>query len=249
MAKQGKHKKYKTFAAHLATIEELSGAGRAASHEKWSGYATALGAVESIAAEGKTSKKVKKRKRQTIKALYKLAKHAGGRKAVLPPKASKRKVAQSDEKAAVLSPDPRDSEKQTSHERSGLEGLTPAAASALNVIPISTAMNEPNISAIANTDAQAGIRAPNAFDAPLAGQADDLKMISGIGPKLEMVLYSLGIYHFDQIAAWSPDDVEWVDDFLRFKGRINRENWIAQADALARGGREEYVRVFGKEPR
>jgi len=63
--------------------------------------------------------------------------------------------------------------------------------------------------------------------------ADDLKRISGIGPKIEGVLNALGIYRFDQIAAWSRENVEWVDKKLKFKGRIDREGWIEQAAKLA----------------
>ncbi len=70
---------------------------------------------------------------------------------------------------------------------------------------------------------------PTGLDAPKSGKADDLKRISGIGPKLESVLNDLGIYHFEQIAAWTPKQVTWVDDYLRFKGRIKRDRWIAQA--------------------
>ncbi|MCP4071946.1 MAG: NADH-quinone oxidoreductase subunit NuoE [Hyphomicrobiales bacterium] len=80
-------------------------------------------------------------------------------------------------------------------------------------------------------------------------QADDLKLISGVGPKLEGVLHTLGIYTFSQIAGWKKAEREWVDIYLKFKGRIERDLWIKQAKALARGGREEYVKVFGKEPR
>ncbi|MCB1498167.1 MAG: NADH-quinone oxidoreductase subunit NuoE [Bauldia sp.] len=65
------------------------------------------------------------------------------------------------------------------------------------------------------------------------GKPDDLKRISGVGPKIEGILHSLGIFHFDQIAAWQPREVAWVDDRLKFKGRIMRENWIEQAQSLA----------------
>ena len=68
--------------------------------------------------------------------------------------------------------------------------------------------------------------------APEAG-ADDLKRISGVGPKLEKLLNSLGIYRFDQIAGWTPENVAWVDARLTFKGRIERDNWIDQATAFA----------------
>lgn len=67
--------------------------------------------------------------------------------------------------------------------------------------------------------------------APEAG-ADDLKRISGVGPKLEKLLNSLGIYRFDQIAEWTPENVAWVDARLTFKGRIERDNWIDQAKAI-----------------
>ena len=43
----------------------------------------------------------------------------------------------------------------------------------------------------------------------------------------------MGFYHFDQIAAWTPAEVAWVDARLKFKGRIERDSWIAQAAALA----------------
>lgn len=65
---------------------------------------------------------------------------------------------------------------------------------------------------------------------------DDLKLISGIGPKLEQVLNGLGIWTFAQIAAWQPEEAAWVDDYLQFSGRIGRDNWISQAGALAKGG-------------
>ena len=87
---------------------------------------------------------------------------------------------------------------------------------------------------------------PSAIEKP--DQPDDLKLISGVGPKLEATLHSLGVYTFAQIAAWKQEERDWVDGYLRFKGRIDRDDWVRQADALARGGVEEYVRVFGKKP-
>lgn len=77
---------------------------------------------------------------------------------------------------------------------------------------------------------------------------DDLKLISGVGPKIEGILHSLGIYTFAQIASWEQAEREWVDGYLNFKGRIVRDDWVRQADALARGGVDEYARVFGKKP-
>jgi NADH-quinone oxidoreductase subunit E len=62
---------------------------------------------------------------------------------------------------------------------------------------------------------------------------DDLKAISGIGPKLEKVLNDLGVWTYVQVAGWSKEEVAWVDDYLSFSGRIGRDKWIEQAAALA----------------
>jgi NADH-quinone oxidoreductase subunit E len=78
---------------------------------------------------------------------------------------------------------------------------------------------------------------------------DDLKMISGVGPKIEGILNGLGIYTFTQIAGWKKAEREWVDGYLKFAGRIERDDWVKQAKALAKGGEAEYIKVFGKKPR
>jgi predicted flap endonuclease-1-like 5' DNA nuclease len=73
---------------------------------------------------------------------------------------------------------------------------------------------------------------PLALDKPVEGQPDDLTLIGGIGPKIQDVLNSLGIFHFDQIADWNAGNVAWVDDYLSFTGRITREGWVEQAAVL-----------------
>jgi NADH-quinone oxidoreductase subunit E len=78
---------------------------------------------------------------------------------------------------------------------------------------------------------------------------DDLKMISGVGPKIESVLNEIGIFTFAQVAGWKKAEREWVDGYLSFHGRIERDDWVKQAKALAKGGEAEYIRVFGKKPR
>ena len=66
---------------------------------------------------------------------------------------------------------------------------------------------------------------------------DDLKQLSGIGPKLEQVLNGKGINRFADIAAWSDEDVRRIDAELGFDGRIGRDDWVGQAKALT-GGRK-----------
>ena len=86
---------------------------------------------------------------------------------------------------------------------------------------------------------------PKGIEKPRGGKPDDLQRISGIGPKNEAILHNLGFFHFDQIAAWTPAQVAWVDDHLRFNGRIAREEWIRQADLLATGKEAEFKREYG----
>ena len=74
---------------------------------------------------------------------------------------------------------------------------------------------------------------PEGLESAREGGADDLKRINGIGPKIERSLNGLGVFHFDQIAAWTDETAAWVDGHLRFKGRARREDWIGQARALA----------------
>ncbi|GEO86381.1 MULTISPECIES: NADH-quinone oxidoreductase subunit NuoE [Alphaproteobacteria] len=88
---------------------------------------------------------------------------------------------------------------------------------------------------------------PSAVEKPAT--PDDLKMISGVGPKIEGILNGLGIYTFAQVAGWKKAEREWVDGYLKFAGRIERDDWVKQAKALAKGGEAEYIKVFGKKPR
>jgi len=64
---------------------------------------------------------------------------------------------------------------------------------------------------------------------------DDLKRVKGIGTVIEKTLNELGVYRFEQIANWNDENCAWVDNFLSFTGRINRENWVEQAKLLAAG--------------
>lgn len=74
-----------------------------------------------------------------------------------------------------------------------------------------------------------------AAPAAAAAGADDLKKLSGVGPALEKKLHAAGVTTFAQVAAWTEADVAAIDEQLSFKGRIEREGWIAQAQELAQG--------------
>lgn len=79
----------------------------------------------------------------------------------------------------------------------------------------------------------AGTKPANLLSEARGGKADDLKKISGVGPKLEGVLNSNGVFHFDQVAAWNAEEIAYMDGQLSFKGRIERDNWLQQAAAFA----------------
>ncbi|WP_435660999.1 NADH-quinone oxidoreductase subunit E [Leisingera caerulea] len=79
------------------------------------------------------------------------------------------------------------------------------------------------------------------------GLADDLKLLKGVGPKLEAKLNELGFFHFDQIADWTEEEVAWVDARLKFKGRITRDGWIEQAKRLQVGDETEFARRAKEE--
>ncbi len=129
-----------------------------------------------------------------------------------------------------------------SHEKAVLEtaaaGVPPVTAppDAGDDRPIEDAVApEAAPEAPAQATAEAG-RKPGALDAPRGGQGDELTRIKGVGPKLAATLNEMGIFHFDQIAAWSQAEVAWMDDNLTgFPGRVSRDDWVGQAQALAAG--------------
>ncbi|MCF6443412.1 50S ribosomal protein L21 [Nereida sp. MMG025] len=85
----------------------------------------------------------------------------------------------------------------------------------------------------AEAPAEGGTKPANLLSEARGGQPDDLKKISGVGPKLEGLLHDNGVFHFDQIMAWGADEIAYMDDKLSFKGRIERDDWIAQATKFA----------------
>ena len=88
---------------------------------------------------------------------------------------------------------------------------------------------------------------PATLAAAREGGADDLKRIKGIGPKIEKLCNTMGFFHFDQIAAWTPDEMAWVNANLEgFKGRATRDKWIDQAKLLAAGKETEFSKRVDK---
>lgn len=102
--------------------------------------------------------------------------------------------------------------------------------------PVKAAKKPAKKAAKAEAPAEAiGTKPANLLTEAREGGADDLKKISGVGPKLEGLLHENGVFHFDQIAAWTVDEIAYMDDKLSFKGRIERDDWIAQAKEFMKG--------------
>jgi NADH-quinone oxidoreductase subunit E len=81
--------------------------------------------------------------------------------------------------------------------------------------------------------ADSAMRAPVKKSKP--ARPDDLKAISGIGPKLEQVLNKFGVWTYGQVAALGDAEIAWLDEQLGFGGRIDRDGWVEQAKSLASG--------------
>ena len=94
---------------------------------------------------------------------------------------------------------------------------------------------------------KAKTRVPTAPAPETATEADDLRRIKGVGPKLVAMLHGLGITRFSQIAAWTDEDIARIDASLgTFAGRIVRDNWVEQAKLLAAGDTAGFEGKFGK---
>lgn len=106
--------------------------------------------------------------------------------------------------------------------------------------PVKTAAKAPSVKAKPKPAAKAKPKkatAPRPLEDILLakpdGAADNLKEISGVGPKLESTLNEAGIFHFWQIASLTTEQIEALDGKLDFRGRIERDQWIEQARRLS----------------
>ncbi|MFN3846120.1 MAG: NADH-quinone oxidoreductase subunit E [Paracoccaceae bacterium] len=99
--------------------------------------------------------------------------------------------------------------------------------------PAATAAEAAGVSSVATK--------PQGLTAARGGSADNLKEIEGIGPTLEKLCNELGFFHFDQIAAWTAGDIDWMDQNLKgFRGRVTRDKWVPQARIIVTEGLEAF---------
>ena len=108
--------------------------------------------------------------------------------------------------------------------------VEPVVETTEDIQPVETAVVEVPAAVAVTALMPEDFRKPASIDKPAV--PDDLKAIAGVGPKLEKVLNDLGVWTYTQVAAWTPAEVAWVDDYLGFKGRVERDGWLTQAAAL-----------------
>lgn len=120
-----------------------------------------------------------------------------------------------------------------------MEKSGPVAAEPVAPVTVAPDTAEPVAGAAAKPKKQ---RADAAKVAPLrvvkeerAPVADDLKKISGIGPRLEKVLNGMGFSTWADIAKWTEAEMREIDDKLGLDNRVLRDNWASQAKALLEG--------------
>ena len=97
------------------------------------------------------------------------------------------------------------------------------------------------------TEPAARSEKPNVLAAARNGAPDDFTLIEEVSVLQQTTLYSIGVFHFDQIAAWTPANVAWVDQYLRLRGRVDDEEWVEQACDLSLGGVDAARRTLAEE--
>ncbi len=152
------------------------------------------------------------------------------------------KSAKASEAPAAAAPKKAEAKAEPAKKAKAEKAATPAARSQNKGKPDSDDRAEVEVARTADTSGSTDgqEKEPELLKEARGGKPDDLKKLKGVGPKLEATLNELGFFHFDQVAAWGPQEVAWVDSRLKFKGRIERDGWIEQAKVLASGGETDF---------
>ena len=119
---------------------------------------------------------------------------------------------------------------------------TPAAGEQRDDATVTPEASEPAQVAAMPTESSDSdtVKPSNLLQAPADGKGDNLCRIKGIGVVIEKKLNELGVYYFEQIAAWSDKELAWIDEHISFRGRALRDDWVGQAARLARGEETEF---------
>jgi NADH-quinone oxidoreductase subunit E len=227
-------KKAKEDAAIAAEIAKAAEAGKAA--EAAAPAVAAVAAAPAVAAPSRPAKAVTNATQDTPAAGGQAATAKGSAGAAAKGAAAKAAPTKSDAPAKAVSPKAAPAKAAPAKPAAKPDAAAMAAEEAEIAAKLATLPK----SASAEQKADAVGTRPKGLKAARGATSDDLKRIKGIGKVNEGKLNALGIFHFDQIAAWSRAEIRWVGTYLAFPGRIDREDWLAQAGVLAAGGETEF---------
>jgi predicted flap endonuclease-1-like 5' DNA nuclease len=117
---------------------------------------------------------------------------------------------------------------------------TPAVEEAPAAPEVEVAVEAPVVEAEVKEEVAAEVEAPSdavmpeVLSAPM-GEADDLTILTGVGPKMAESLNKAGIYHFSQVAKWTEAEIAWIDENVTgAKGKAVKNDWVAQAAELTK---------------
>lgn len=130
-----------------------------------------------------------------------------------------------------------------------IDSPSAASSAAATIVPPPMSVGMAGVGEVVAVAAQDEVETASAQKpaAPASGEVDDLRKIKGVGPKLVLLLHSLDVTRYDQIAGWTEADIDRVDAQLgSFAGRIRRDNWVEQAKFLAAGDAAGFEGKFGK---
>jgi large subunit ribosomal protein L21 len=111
-------------------------------------------------------------------------------------------------------------------DRSGVKAAAGAGTAPRAAAPAPSKSAAPAQAAAA---VQEGVKPANLLDAPRDGKGDNLKKLGGLGPKAAESLNAAGVYHFDQLASWSEDEIAYMEGETGLKGKI--ASWAEEARA------------------
>ncbi len=154
----------------------------------------------------------------------------GGAKPVAKEKAAKPAKASSDEKSSAKGSSAKASSTKTSSAKtsSAKSSSATSTSDASSSAAKAASGKASDASSLASPGAAAGSGAAS-------GKSDDISLIGGIGPKMQKTLADMGITTFAQIASWTDADIEKLEEAIKPKGRIQREEWVEQAKELMAG--------------
>lgn len=129
-------------------------------------------------------------------------------------------------------------------ENKSLEGLNTKAENETSKIALKNAKNEQKISdqedALTLIAKRKHLLDYSSFGKATIEEKDNLQMISGIGPFIEERLHAIDIYSFKQISKFTAKDIEKINVAIEyFAGRIERDEWVAQAKELVQDEKKE----------